>query len=235
MRPTTRSIRPGLTLLAPAGERERLARRLTTLSAVALYCCALGSLSAATAQTDDGRQRDAVNRLLTVLRTEASIEHFVVALQLRTSAVETWGFESNSLGLDEILGMKRHVDWPALRDQIVRIHMRFLSAEQALAAARFFETPPAQRVLAAQLLDLLPSSDPLRQAKLGPPTAEDERTFEEFSRTPLGSHLARVNPTINAEAKNAVESAVDAAIEKYVADRGLPNQRLPRTPSDGHR
>jgi hypothetical protein len=189
-----------------------------------LLCCALVAFGAS-AQTDEQRQRAAVERLFEALRTMAVVEHLVLPTQLRNHAVESWGFQPTTLGLDDILGMEAHVDRRALHEEIVEAHMTYLSAAQALEAAQFFESAPARRVWAAQVRDSLPSSDPMRQAKLPPPTADDQRALEEFSRSPVGVHLAKVNPAINSRVQVAIEAATDAAIARYVAARGLPNAR----------
>jgi hypothetical protein len=187
-------------------------------------CCALLAFNTL-AQSEEQRQRAAVERLFEALRTMAVVEHLVLPAQLRNQAVESWGFEPTTLGLEDILGMEGHVDWRALHEEIAEAHMTYLSAAQALEAAQFFESAPARRVWSAQVRDSLPSSDPMRQAKLPPPTADDQRALEEFSRSAVGQHLAKVNPAINSRVQVAIEGAIDAAIAKYVAARGLPNAR----------
>jgi hypothetical protein len=188
------------------------------------FCLILINVGAL-AQSEEQRQRAAVERMFEALRTMAVVEHLVLPTQLRNQAVESWGFQPTTLGLDDILGMEGHVDRRALHEEIVEAHMTYLSAAQALEAAQFFESAPARRVWAAQVRDSLPSSDPMRQAKLPPPTADDQRALEEFSRSPVGVHLAKVNPAINSRVQVAIEAATDAAIAKYVAARGLPNSR----------
>lgn len=191
---------------------------------VAFFCFTLVAFAAG-AQSDEQRQRAAIERLFDALRTMAIVDHLILPTQLRNHAVESWGFQPLTLGVDEILAMEERVDRRALREEIVEAHMAYLSAAQALEAAQFFESAPARRVWAAQVRDSLPSSDPMRQAKLPPPTAEDQRALEEFSRSPVGMHLAKVNPAINSRVQIAIEAATDAAIGKYVAARGLPNTR----------
>jgi hypothetical protein len=189
-----------------------------------LVCCALVGFGAL-AQSDEQRQRAAVERLFEALRTMAIVEHLILPTQVRNQAVESWGFSPLTLGVDEVLAMEERVDRRALREEIVEAHLAYLSAAQALEAAQFFESAPARRVWAAQVRDSLPASDPMRQAKLPPPTAEDQRALAEFSRTPVGMHLAKVNPAINSRVQVAIEAATDAAIGNYVAARGLPNTR----------
>jgi hypothetical protein len=111
--------------------------------------------------------------------------------------------------------------------------MASLSTEQALEAVRFFESEPARRIPATEIGDGLPSSDPLRRANLPRATSEDERALEQFGKTAIGQHLAKVNPIINARAQRAVEAAADSAIQKYVAAQRLPNKRRPPPPSSG--
>jgi len=191
---------------------------------IVFSCLALIAFNAG-AQSDEQRQRAAVERLFEALRTMAVVEHLILPTQLRNQAIESWGFQPLTLGVDEVLAMEERVDRRALREEIVEAHLAYLSAVQALEAAQFFETAPARRVWAAQVRDSLPSSDPMRQAKLPPPTAEDQRALEEFSRSPVGIHLTKVNPAINSRVQIAIEAATDAAIGKYVAARGLPNTR----------
>lgn len=191
---------------------------------VVFFGCALIGFNAC-AQTEEQRQRAAVERLFEALRTMAIVEHLILPTQIRNQAVESWGFQPMTLGVDEILAMEGHVDRRALHEEIVEAHLAYLSAAQALQAAQFFETAAARRVWAAQVRDSLPSSDPMRQAKLPPPSAEDQRTLEEFTRSPVGMHLAKVNPAINSRVQVALEAATDAAIGKYVAQRRLPNTR----------
>ena len=191
---------------------------------LAFFGCALIGFNAC-AQTDEQRQRVAVERLFEALRTMAVVEHLILPTQVRNQAIESWGFQPLTLGVDEVLAMEERVDRRALREEIVEAHLTYLSAAQALEAAQFFESAPARRVWAAQVRDSLPSSDPMRQAKLPPPTAEDQRALEEFSRSPIGMYLAKVNPAINSRVQVAIEAATDAAIGKYVAARGLPNTR----------
>ena len=196
-------------------------------SSVVLVACVLLGVAAVDAQPDDAAHRSAVDRLVTALRTMAMIEHFALPLQIRSVAVDEWGFDGRTLGLDEILAIERHVDIAALRDAIAKAHMTALSTEQALEAARFFESEPARRVLASQLADGIPSSDPLRRANLPPPSDADVRAFEQFATTPVGKHLVSANPSINERAQRALEAAVDSAIQKYVAAQRLPNTRRP--------
>jgi hypothetical protein len=191
---------------------------------IVFSCLALIAFNAG-AQSEEQRQRAAVERLFEALRTMAVVEHLILPTQLRNQAIESWGFQPLTLGVDEVLAMEERVDRRALREEIVEAHLAYLSAVQALEAAQFFETAPARRVWAAQVRDSLPSSDPMRQAKLPPPTAEDQRALEEFSRSPVGIHLTKVNPAINSRVQIAIEAATDAAIGKYVAARGLPNTR----------
>ena len=191
---------------------------------VVLFCWTLIGFNAV-AQSEEQRQRVAIERLFEALRTMAVVEHLILPTQLRNQAVESWGFQPLTLGVDEVLAMEERVDRRALREEIVEAHLAYLSAAQALEAAQFFESAPARRVWAAQVRDSLPSSDPMRQAKLPPPSAEDQRALEEFSRSPVGMHLTKVNPAINSRVQIAIEAATDAAIGKYVAARGLPNTR----------
>ena len=118
---------------------------------VVFFGCALIGFGAC-AQSEEQRQRVAIERLFEALRTMAVVEHLILPTQLRNQAVESWGFQPLTLGVDEVLAMEERVDRRALREEIVEAHMAYLSAAQALEAAQFFEsvtrleTVPYQRL-----------------------------------------------------------------------------------------
>lgn len=212
-----------------AMKRRRPAGSLRIV-AVAVGVLAASGYAAAQAGLE-AHHRSALERFLNASRMSAVIKHLGIPTSITAAAVNGWGFERWALDVTKIVP---HLDARALEDQILKIHARYLTADQATQAARFYESPEGKRVLADLLGPGLPATDPLIRAQLPAPTEADRRTFHAFSESGLGVHVKAVTPKINDELLRAVAGAADLAVERYVAANGLPNHRLgPPPPGDG--
>lgn len=199
------------------------------LGALSVVTCVLGLASDAGAQARiDATHRAALERFLRASRTLAVIGHAGVPAMIAAAAMNEWGFGLSDLRVAEIVP---DVDTRALEHRIVEIHARHLTAQQAAAAADFYDSGPGRRVLRDVLRDSLPPSDPLVAADAPPPTDADRRAFQQFSESPIGTHVKAVTARINEEVLHAVGEAADRAIARYVARTSRPHRRSSGAPA----
>lgn len=174
--------------------------------------------------------RAAIERLLESTRAVAAIHHFAVPNALISAAVDRWGFDLWDI---EVPDIEPFFDGKALDDRVVAIYAKYLTTDQALKAAEFFESLAGRRILTEALKAWLPSTDPLIRENLPPSTSADLRELEAFEKSHSGKHLKVVTPEINEKLSRAVEEAADLAVDQFVSAKGLPNRRLQQTPNGG--
>jgi hypothetical protein len=195
--------------------------RVSRLIAVVLFVTSLP----ASATEPTAEHRAALTRYLTASRTHVVTRHFALPISIRQAAIERWGFDHVTLGVDAILAMEAQVDEAALESTVLALHARHLSADVLSAAADFYESDVGRRLLRALVGSLLPSTDPLFQEKPSPPTPDDQRAFEAFIRTPAGQQLKAIEARVTAELLQTIAATADRAVGDYVRVKGLPNKR----------
>jgi hypothetical protein len=169
--------------------------------------------------------RDALLRYLQASRTTVLLRHFGLSLAIREVAVKRWGFVSARLGGAEIDAIQAHISDAELENRLVEAHRARLSAEDAVKIAEFYESEPGRRIVAANLEGMLPPADPLVRAKLPPPGPAEREAFETFLVTPAGARLNAVGAVLTKEVLQVQDALADLAMERYVAERKLPNRR----------
>jgi hypothetical protein len=171
--------------------------------------------------------RDALLRYLQASRTTVLLRHFGLSLAIRDVAVKRWGFVSAQLGGAEIDAIQAHIADGDLENRLIEAHRARLSAEDAVKIAEFYESEPGRRIVAANLAAMLPPGDPLVRAKLPPPGPAEKEAFETFLVTPAGARLNAVGAALTKEVLQVQDTLADLAVERYVAERKLPNRRTP--------
>ena len=210
---------------------KRLAIRFLAITAAAALLMAAPDTPAQ--ESAAGGHRAAVAQYLAASRSLVAIRHFGMPVSIREAAVDNWGFESIKLGGDQILAMEAYVDAAALEGRIIELHVKHLTADQALESARFFESAAGKRIVSANVGNMLPSSDPLALDGTPQIAAADQKAFEKFMAGSAGRRLKEVGPTVTEELLRIVTEFADKAVERYVREKGLPNRRLKPGPGTG--
>jgi hypothetical protein len=169
--------------------------------------------------------RDALLRYLQASRTTVLLRHFGLSLAIREVAVKRWGFVSARLGGAEIDAIQAHISDAELENRLIEAHRARLSAEDAVKIAEFYESEPGRRIVAANLEGMLPAGDPLVRSKPPAPGAAEKEAFETFLVTPAGARLNSVGAALTKEVLKVQDTLADLAVERYVAERKLPNRR----------
>ena len=169
--------------------------------------------------------RDALLRYLQASRTTVLLRHFGLSLAIREVAVKRWGFVSARLGGAEIDAIQAHISDVELENRLIEAHRAQLSAEDAVKISEFYESEPGRRIVAANLEGMLPPGDPLVRSKPPVPGAAEREAFETFLVTPAGARLNAVGAVLTKEVLQVQDTLADLAVERYVAERKLPNRR----------
>ncbi len=169
--------------------------------------------------------RDALLRYLQASRTTVLLQHFGLLLAIREVAVKRWGFVSARLGGAEIDAIQAHISDAELENRLIEVHRERLSAEDAVKIAEFYESAPGRSLVAANLEGMLPTSDPLVRNKPPAPGPAEREAFEAFLVTPAGARLNAVGAVLTKEVLKVQDTLADLAVERYVAERKLPNRR----------
>ena len=168
--------------------------------------------------------RAALLRYLQASRTVVLLRHFGLPLAIREIAVKRWGFDTGKLGAAEIAAMEAHIPQGELEERLVEAHRSRLSADDAVKIAEFYESEPGRRIIAANLEGMLPPADPLVSSNLPFPGAAEREAFELFLVTPAGARLNAAGSLLTKEVLRVQESLANLAVERYVAERKLPNR-----------
>jgi hypothetical protein len=169
--------------------------------------------------------RDALLRYLQASRTTVLLRHFGLSLAIREVAVKRWGFVSARLSGAEIDAIQAHISDAELESRLIEAHRGRLSAEDAVKIAEFYESAPGRSLVAANLEGMLPTSDPLVRNKPPAPGPAEREAFEAFLATPAGARLNAVGAVLTKEVLKVQDTLADLAVERYVAERKLPNRR----------
>lgn len=170
--------------------------RVSRLIAIVLFVAS----APASATEPTAEHRAAVTRYLTASRSHVVTRHFALPISIRQAAIEGWGFDHMTLGVEAILAMEAHVDEAALESTVLALHARQLPVDVVSAAADFYESDVGRRLLRALVGSLLPSTDPLFQPTPSPPTPDDQRAFEAFKSASTSSQRAGVSGSIRSAA-----------------------------------
>jgi hypothetical protein len=169
--------------------------------------------------------RAALVRYLQASRTTVLLNHFGLSLAIREVASKRWDFDSARLSGAEIDAIQANISEAELENRLIEVHRVRLSAEDAVKIAEFYESAPGRSLVAANLEGMLPPGDPLVRNKPPAPGQAEKEAFEAFLVTPAGARLNAVGAALTKEVLKVQDTLADQAVERYVAERKLPNRR----------